>query len=121
VRRLFLSDSMSHEEFLELFSNVIRSIVKDAGYDQAGREIEVCLQSYTVTPISLAQAASRIYAGDGRFPKIVNVGLFAVGDHTLRYSVVVTGFPYGTWQDTWNTSEGWGPFHQIVFNEIRNC
>src|SRR6185437_14029373 len=106
---------------LELFLKVTRSIAKDAGYDPAARQIEVCLQSPTTIPISLAQAASRIYAGDGRFPKIVNVGLFAVDDHILWYSVVVTGFPYGTWQDTWNTPEGWGPFHQIVFNEIRNC
>jgi hypothetical protein len=100
---------------------VIQSVGRDAGYEPAGREIEVCLQSLNAAPISLAQAASRIYAGDGRFPKIVNVGLFAIGDHTLRYSVVVSGFPYGTWQDTWNTPEGWGPFHQIVYNEIRHC
>jgi hypothetical protein len=106
---------------LELFFKVTQSIAKDAGYDSAAREIEVCLQSPTATPISLAQAGSRMYAGDGRFPKIMNVGLFAVGDRTLRYSVVVTGFPYVGWQDTWNKPEGWGPFHRIVFNEIRHC
>jgi hypothetical protein len=45
---------MSHEDFLELFFNVTQSIAKDAGYDPAAREIEVCLQSPTATPISLA-------------------------------------------------------------------
>jgi hypothetical protein len=49
---------MSHEEFLELFFELTQSIAKDAGYDPVGREIDVCLQSPTATPISLAQAAS---------------------------------------------------------------
>jgi hypothetical protein len=112
---------VSSQEFLELFREVAMALSKDAGYDPTDRKIEVCLQSPVAVPVSLEEAASRIYAGDDRFPKIVNVGLFAVGDHILRYSVVVAGFPYGAWQDTWNTPEGWGPFHRIVFDGIRNC
>jgi hypothetical protein len=112
---------MSSEEFLDLFREVATSLAKGAGYDPTDRKIEVCLQSPVAVPVSLEEAAARIYAGDDRFPKIVNVGLFAVGEHILRYSVVVTGHPYGTWQDTWNTPEGWGPLHGIAFNEIRSC
>jgi hypothetical protein len=61
----------------------------------------------------------RLYLGEGRFYRIIDVAVIEIAeDYTICF-VRASDHAPGTFEQTWNSPAGSGPFKQLIAKEIR--
>lgn len=110
---------MSQEDFKNLFLNAINIAMKNAE-KQLGRQISQNVRislhglGHQGDTVDFDKAVEVLYLGEDKFYRIIDVAVYEITDEYSRIFIRVSGHNPVSFEQTWNTPIGSGPFKQII-------
>src|SRR3954454_649096 len=115
---------MTKEEFQGLFEAALEIAATNAEH-KLGHKVPKDFQclvhgaGHSGELMNLTTSVNSLYLGADRFYRIIDVAVIEVSEHTTTVFVRASAHPPGSFEQTWNTPPGSGPFKQLIAKEIK--
>lgn len=115
---------MTKDEFNHLFELTMEQAAQNADQKLGSivpRHFEILLfgAGHSRDRMSPQLAVDILYLGEDKFYRVIDVAVIEVRRHTTTLYVRASGHQPSSFEETWNTPPGSGPFKQLIAKEIK--
>ena len=116
---------MTKDEFHSLFLKVLEESAQAAESKLSTKiprkfEIQLYGAGYSGVIMDLDSVFNILYLGEQRFYRVIDVAITGWGDTKTRVFVRVSDHQPATFEKTWNTPPGYGPFKKLMASKVDN-
>ena len=115
---------MRKNEFKSLFLRVLEEASQEVEIKmgiQISRNFEIRLYGAGSSnlPLDIDAALNLLYISEEQFYRIIDVSIIAIGKDKTQVFVRTSDHKPSSFEKTWNTPHGYGPFKQLIAKDIK--
>ena len=114
---------MTKNEFRSLFFRVLEEVTRETEtrlHSEISRIYEIHLYGagYSDYSLTAEDALNILYIDTEHFYRVIDVCITGINDDLTQVFVRISDHEPSTFERTWNTPPGYGPFKQLIAKEI---
>ena len=114
---------MSKNEFQSLFLHILEEASQGAEIKmgiQISRNFEIRLYGagHSNLPLTTDAALNLLYIDEEQFYRVIDVSIIGIGKDKTQVFVRASDHKPSSFEKTWNTPPGYGPFKQLIAKNI---